>query len=216
MSQLSNREIEEAAREAGISPAELRSALAEQAAGGGALVPQAERGLVPPSPRGRSDVHSESALPFPPEQAVRSVKHQLERQLGAKGHMQGGNEADIYDESNGLIYRIQSQGDGGGGALVRVDVDATPMRGRRTLASMGLGATIGLFAIAGLIIPGWIGWALIAGAVALGLLGSTSLFATRSRALANARAYAAQALIEAEHAAPIGGALPAAEADRDA
>jgi hypothetical protein len=64
---------------------------------------------------------------------------------------------------------------------------------------MGLGATVGLFAISGLIIPGLIGWALIAGAVGLTALGSTTMVALRQRAIRDARAITANALVEAEH-----------------
>jgi hypothetical protein len=204
MSQLSDREIEEAAREAGISPAELREALAQQA-GGGALATRPGHGVLPASPRGTTVAHAESNLPYPAEQAVRAVKQQVERELGTTGHMMGSTEADIYDEASGLIYRIQAQGDGGGGAMVRIDVDPTPLRSRRTLTSMGLGASVGLFAVAGLIIPGLIGWALIAGAVGLTALGATTMVALRTRAIKDARAIMARALVEAESRAPIGG-----------
>lgn len=209
MSQLSDDEIEEAAREAGISPAELRSALAEQA-GGGALATRSHHGLLPASTRGTTVAHAESSLPYPPEQAVRAVKQQIEREIGSTGHMMGSTDADIYDEAAGIIYRIQAESDGGGGAMVRIDVDPTPLRSRRTLTSMGLGASVGLFAIAGLIIPGLIGWALLAGALGLTALGATSLVAIRTRAIKDARAIMARALVEAESGAPIGGfrALP--------
>jgi hypothetical protein len=204
MSQLSDRDIEDAAREAGISPGELRGALAEQASGG-VLATRPGRGLLPASTRGVTVAHAELGLPYPPEQAVRAVKNQIEREIGSTGHMMGSKEADIYDEPAGVIYRIQAEDDGGGGgAMVRVDVDPTPMRGRRTLTSMGLGASVGLFAIAGLIIPGLVGWALIAGAVGLTALGGTAMFAMRTRAIKDARAIMAQALVEAENAAPIG------------
>jgi|SRR5690554_4984731 len=207
MGQLSDGEIEEAAREAGISPAELRNALAEQA-GGGALATRAgrgsARGVLPQSTRGATVAHAESSLPYPPEQAVRAVKKQIEREIGSTGHMMGSTEADIYDEPAGVIYRIQAEDDGGGAAMVRIDVDPTPMRGRRTLTSMGLGASVGLFAIAGLIIPGLIGWALLAGAIGIAALGGTSMFAMRTRAIKDARAIMAQALVEAESAAPFG------------
>ncbi len=205
MTQLSDAEIEEAAREAGISPAELRNALAEQSGGGGALATRPARGVVPPPTRGTSVSHSELSLPYPPEQAVRAVKQQIEREIGSTGHMQGSTEADIYDEPAGIVYRIQAEPDGGGGAMVRVDVDPTPLRSRRTLTSMGLGASVGLFAIAGLIIPGLIGWVLVAGAVGLTALGITSMAAMRSRAIKDARAITARALVDVESGAPIGG-----------
>ncbi len=205
MTQLSDSEINDAAREAGISPAELRSALADQASG--ALVPQAGSGVLSPSPRGVSAANAEIALDYPPEQAVRAVKAQLERQLGTSGHMQASTDADVYDEPTGVVYRIQAQSDGAQGSLVRVDIDATPMRSRRTLMGMGFGASIGLFAIAGLIIPGFIGATLVGGAIGLGALGLFSLVTARPRAIKNARATLAHALIEAETAGP--AALPA-------
>lgn len=209
MSQLSDAEIEEAAREAGISPAELRNALAEQA-GGGALATRPSDGVVPPPTRGTTVSHTETSLPYPPEQAVRAVKQQIEREIGSTGHMMGSTEADIYDEPAGIVYRVQAEGDGAGGAMVRVDVDPTPLRSRRTLTSMGLGASVGLFAIAGLIIPGLVGWALVAGAVGLTVLGATSMVAMRSRAIKDAKAITARALVEAESGVAIGGmrALP--------
>lgn len=202
MTQLSDREIEEAAREAGITPAELRNALAEKA-GGGALMKV--HGALPASTRGTTVAHAETSLPYPPEQAVRAVKQQIEHEIGARGHMMGSTDADIYDEATGIIYRIQAQSDGAEGALVRIDVDPTPLRSRRTLTSMGLGASVGLFAIAGLIIPGVIGWALLAGAVGLTALGATSLIALRARAIKDAEATMARALVEAESGSPIGG-----------
>lgn len=205
MTDLSDAEIDEAAREAGISPAEMRSILADQASGG-ALAHRPRRGNLPPSTRGVSIDHSESSLPYPPEQAVRSVKRQIEREIGSTGHMMGSKEADIYDESSGVVYRIQAESDGAGGSLVRVDLDPTPLRARRTLASMGLGATVGLFAVTGLVLPGLLGIGLLMGAVGLTALGAATMVALRRRAMKDARAVTAQALVEAEHAAPIGGA----------
>jgi hypothetical protein len=198
MVELSDDEIEATAREAGISPAELRAALVEQAHGRSLATRPVQTGALPASTRGISVLHSESSLPYPPEQAVRSVKRHIERELGANGHMMGSTEADIYDERRGIIYRVQASDDGEGGSLVRVDVDPTPMRSRRTLTSMGVGATVGLFALTGLIIPGLVGWALLAGAVGLTALAVTTMVATRRRAIKDARATTATALVEAE------------------
>lgn len=210
MTQLSDREIEEAAREAGISPAELRSALADQRRqGSSALVPtHGGAGMLPPSVRGRSSANAETTLPYPAEQAVRAVKAQIEREVGGTGHMQGSTEADVYDEPNGIVYRIQAADDGGGGSLVRVDIDATPMRSRRVLSSMGIGATAGLFFLAGVVIPGLLGTALAGGAIGLAVLTVLGMTTSRSRAIKDARATTARALVEAEHGASVGtGAL---------
>jgi hypothetical protein len=200
MSELSDRDIEDAAREAGISPLELRAALEQQANAGALMrVPSA---TLPSNTRGHSVANAESQMPYPPEQAVRSVKHQIEREIGTTGHMMGSTAADIYDEGRGMIYRIQAADDGAGGSLVRIDVDSTPLRSRKTLSGMGLAATVGLFALSGLIvIPGLVGWALLAGAVGLAALGATTMTMTSNRAIKDARATVAHALIEAEHQA---------------
>jgi hypothetical protein len=199
MSELSDIEIEEAAREAGISPLELRAALAQQA-NSGALV-RVPNATLPSNTRGNSVANAESQMPYPPEQAVRSVKHQIEREIGTTGHMMGSTAADIYDEGRGMIYRIQARDDGAGGSLVRIDVDSTPLRSRKTLSGMGLAATVGLFALSGFIVPGLVGWALLAGAGGLSALGVMTMVATSNRALRDARATVAHALIEAEHKA---------------
>jgi hypothetical protein len=202
MSELSDSEIEEAAREAGISPLELRAALEQQRSGNAGALVHVPSPTLPSNARGSSVANAESALPYPPEQAVRSVKHQIEREIGVSGHMMGSTAADIYDEGRGMIYRIQSADDGIGGALVRVDVDATPLRSRKTLTGMGLAATVGLFAVSGLVvIPGLVGWALLAGAAGLAALGATVMTATSNRAVKDARATVAHALVEAEHQA---------------
>jgi hypothetical protein len=200
MSELSDLEIEEAAREAGISPLELRAALEQQRANPGALM-RTSSATLPSNTRGTSVANAESQLPYPPEQAVRSVKHQIEREIGITGHMMGSTAADIYDEERGMIYRIQAANDGAGGALVRIDVDSTPLRSRKTLSGMGLAATVGLFALSGLIVPGLVGWGLLAGAVALAALGATTMTATSNRAIKDARATVAHALVEAEYQA---------------
>ena len=217
MNELSDQEIEEAAREAGISPAELRAAMSERDDPGGALAHRPERGVVGAPTRGVSVAMNETNLPLPPEAAVRSVKKLIEAEIGSTGHMMGSTEADIYDEPAGVVYRVKAADDGSGGAMVRVDIDPTPLRSRRTLSSMALGATVGLFAVTGLIIPGLLGYALLAGAVGLTALGATSMVALRNRVIKDAGQISAHALIEAEHRGPIGGAsaLPPAPHDPD-
>jgi hypothetical protein len=213
MSELSQRDIEEAAREAGISAAELRNELARQRGArvdpGQALATTGERGLLPVSPRGISTANAESPLPFPAEQAVRAVKQSIEAQVGGRGHMMGAKQADILDEDAGVIYRIQAEDDGSGGALVRVDIDPTPLRAKRTLMAMGLGATVGLFFLSGVIIPGLLGTALVGAALGLGVVGGISLGTQGDRASRGARYVASTALVEAEYggtrALPPGG-----------
>ncbi|MFV8749838.1 hypothetical protein ACNOYE_04755 [Nannocystaceae bacterium ST9] len=203
MSDLSERDIEEAAREAGITPAELRGELARQRgvapAGSAALVHLGERGLLPASERGTSIANAESTLPFPAEQAVRTIKRSIEQQVGSRGHMMGSQQADVYDEQGGVIYRVQAEDDGQGGSLVRIDIDPTPVRAKRMLMAMGLGATIGLFFLSGVIIPGLLGTALVGAAIGMGVIGGISLGTQTSRASRSARYVASTALVEAEH-----------------
>lgn len=205
MSDLSDRDIEDAAREAGISPAELRHELARQRGASGpadpgqALARTYDRGLLPVSTRGISTANVESPLPFPPEQAVRAVKQSIEQQVGSRGHMMGAKQADILDDEAGVIYRVQAEDDGSGGALVRVDIDPTPLRAKRTLQAMGLGATVGLFFLSGVIIPGLLGTALIGAAISLGLIGGIGLSKQGDRASRGARYVASTALVEAEY-----------------
>lgn len=215
MSDLSERDIEDAAREAGISPAELRQELARQRGAsshggpGQALARTGERGLLPVSTRGISTANAESPLPFPAEQAVRAVKQSIEQQVGSRGHMMGAKQADILDDEAGVIYRVQAQDDGNGGSLVRVDIDPTPLRAKRTLQAMGLGATVGLFFLSGVIIPGLLGTSLIGAAISLGLIGGIGLGKQGDRANRGARYVASTALVEAEYgssrALPPGG-----------
>lgn len=206
MSELSDRDIEEAAREAGISPDELRSELARKdpknpyaANQPSRALTRADEALLPAVPRGSSVAHVSSPLPFVPETAARAVKASIEQQTGSRGQMHGSREADVYDERSGVIYRVQAEDDGEGGSLVRVDIDTTPLRAKRVLVAMGLGATAGLFLLTGVILPGLLGLALIGSALGMGVLGGVTLATQGARATRGARYVASTALIESEH-----------------
>lgn len=207
MSELSERDIEDAAREAGISPDELRSELARRS-GGEPSNPYASNEPryalarrdveLPAIPRGNSADHVSSPLALPPESAARAVKHHIEQQLGTRGQMHGSREADVYDEQTGMVYRVQAEDDGEGGSLVRVDLDPTPLRAKRVLVGMGLGATAGLFLLTGMVLPGVLGLALIGSALGIGVLGGVSLATASTRATKHARYVASTALVESE------------------
>jgi hypothetical protein len=203
MSELSERDLEDAAREAGISPDELRSELARRSGGpanpyaGSNALAQRDAEL-PPVARGSSADHVSSPLPLPPESAVRAVKHHIEQQLGTRGQMHGSREADVYDEQSGMVYRVHAEDDGEGGSLVRIDLDPTPLRAKRVLVGMGLGASAGLFLLTGFVLPGLLGFALIGSALGIGVLGGVTLATASARATKHARYVASTALVEAE------------------
>jgi hypothetical protein len=191
----SDEELRQAAAEAGISPQELRTALAER---DGALVP-AKKGIASLVPRRESQVrHVESPLAMPPREALGAVRGSIEAQTGLRGHQQGDARADIVDDGAGLTYRILSETDGAGGSLVRVEIDPSTGRGAQALATTGVvGITATLVAL------GWLFGALtlVFGGAAVGVLGGLLIGRNALRLLKatnHAQGTAAQALMEAE------------------
>jgi len=201
MAQLSDEELREAAAEAGISPQELRQALAVRDSN--APVPERSvRSLVGGPSRGVSARHAEGRLPMSPAGAIAAVRASIERQTGRTGHRQGDLEADIVDDEANVTYRIRAEDDGAGGALVRVDVDPTAGKGLQAVSGVGIaGVSLALVAL------GWLFSAttLWLGGIGVALLGG--LLVGRSvialgQATTRAAGVAAQALVEAEEASP--------------
>lgn len=194
---LSDEELRQAAAEAGISPQELRLALAERH-GNLPARPEGAKSVTGAPTRGVSTTHAEGQLPLPPQQALDAVRRSIERQTGKRGHGQGEGEADIVDDDAGLTYRLRASSDGGEGALVRVDVDASSGKGTQALATTGVvGVTATLVAL------GWLFSAttLWLGGLGMGVLGGLLVFRSLIRlrqGAASAQAIAAHALMEAE------------------
>src|SRR5690242_13321910 len=91
----SDEELRQAAAEAGISPQELRLALAER----DGAVPAKAKGVASLVPRRESAVkHVESPLAMPPRDALGAVRGSIETQTGLRGHQQGDARADIVDD----------------------------------------------------------------------------------------------------------------------
>lgn len=197
---LSEQELREAAAEAGISPEELRRALVERngpQANGKALVRRPESAAM-------AQYSAETRLELPPEQALDVVRRALAKQVGNTGHRQGPSRADIVDDSAGVVYKISTENDGQGGALVKVDVDAGAGRSNLALGGFILGGfSLGITAFGALLAP-LIMWA----GITLGVVGATALFfaaARLSQGRRRAELIVAQALVEAEEApAPAG------------
>lgn len=205
MAQLTDDELRDAAAEAGISPQELRQALAVRE---GSL-PEHQRSvaaILGTPGRGVSARHAEGRLQLPPGEALAAVRGSIERQTGRTGHKQGEGEADIVDDVAGVTYRIRAEDDGAGGALVRVDVDPTAGKGLQAVSGVGIaGVALALVAL---------GWLFGAATLWLGGLGVAivgGLLVGRSvirlgQAVSGAAGVAAQALVEADDRAM--GALP--------
>jgi hypothetical protein len=214
MAELSDQELREAAAEAGISPHELRHALAQRE--GVDLVRRDGDGgpasVMGPPARGSSAAHVEGPVARPPAHALAAVRASIERQTGRTGHRQGEHEADVVDDDLGLTYRVRAQDDGAGGALVRIDVDPTSGRSARAVALAGVGGVAFVLLGLGLVFGSTM---LVLGAIALGGLGGLWVgrrAAQLGRGLASARAIAGNALMEAEDEAGGApqGALPPA------
>jgi hypothetical protein len=205
MAELTDEELREAAAEAGISPNELRHALAVRAGTAGDNLP-ATSALGDPV-RGMAARFTEGRIRQSPPAALGAVRASIERQIGKSGHNQGPDEADIVDDDVGVTYRIRSRDDGDGGALVRVDIDPSAGRGMAALRATSVtGVTVAMVGLAWLLSSTllWLG-ALGMGAIG-GLLVVRSLL-TAVGASKRAVGVAAQALNEADESA-IAGALP--------
>lgn len=198
MAELSDQELREAAAEAGISPQELRHALAQREGVDLAQRDGDAAGVLGPPTRGASATHVEGPVARPPAQALAAVRASIERQTRRTGHRQGEHEADVVDDDLGLTYRMRVLDDGAGGSLVRVDVDPTAGKSVRHLALTGVGGVVSILLGLGLAFGSTM---FVLGAVVLGVVGG--LFVGRraaqlGRGIASARAIASNALMEAE------------------
>jgi hypothetical protein len=186
----SDDDLREAAAEAGISPAELRTALAEREGIVGTTA-LAKRGQSTPA-------RLDGAVGLPPRDALAAVRASIERQSGFRGHLQGEAQADIVDDGHGLTWRVHSRTDEGGGALVQVEIDRSAGAGAQKLATAGLigisGAVVAVGALFGAL-------TLVLGGFAIAGIGGFVLmrnFVRMMQASRNAESIAAQALVEAE------------------
>ena len=198
---LTDQELREAAAEAGISPEELRQALAQRAGGttGTALTRSAGAAVT--------GYAAQTQLALAPDQAIEAVRAGIARQVGHRGHRQGNGSIDILDDSTGMLYRIQAEPDGQGGALVRVGSE-------RTGSSLALAAVmfttvavgVGLL---GLLLSTMMVWlsVLMAAAGGAGIYLATHRVAGMQR---RSEQVVAQALVEAEEAVPLTPGTPRA------
>ena len=198
MTQLSNEEIRDIATQSGLSPEAVRRSLSESTS----LARQSSGGMVPASVRGKSAAFVETRLAEAPDQAIQRVRAAIEKESRSKGHMQGGSEADIVDEARDLTYRLRVEDDGGGGALVRVDIDPSNANAKSTLAKWGLGLTtltIGGLALLSGSLWLWIGTAAVGVGGFMGVANHRRLVHSR---IQDAHSLVSQSLNEVESRAP--------------
>lgn len=201
MSALSEQEIRDAAAEAGISPAELQAALI--ARGGEVPARLAQNfAILAPLPPG-TELASEARLGEAPDRALLRMKNLVEQHVGARGHMQGKEIAEIVDEQRNLTYRLRAQSDGIGGALVRVEIDTQAARAAIAVAN-GVMLTVGLALGTALAFTGQVAAAAFAFVIACLIFTGSSLWARKRhlRQLAQAKTLATHAVFDAEESAP--------------
>ncbi len=198
---LTDQELREAAAEAGISPEELRQALAQRSGGGtGTALAKSAGAAV-------QGYAAQTQLALPPDQALESVRSAIARQVGHRGHRQGNGDIDILDDRTGMLYRIHADPDGQGGALVRVGTERTGSSlalAAVMFTTVALGVTALGFLLSSLMM--WMG---------LGLLvaGGAGVFLAGGRVAGMQRQseqVVAQALVEAEEAVPLAPGPPRA------
>jgi len=199
--ELTDRDLREAAAEAGISPSELRDALVKRD-GTAPVVHDVGGSLVAAPRRGNTVLFAEGRLPAEPVEALAQVRGAVERVTGASGHHHGDLEADIVDERLGLTFMVRSVADGEAGSLVRVDVDPTQARGNRVLTAMLTGTVaVGMLGV------GWLFslTSLMVGGVGMAILGGY-LYSSQAgkirAALADGQAIASQAVADVKRSTP--------------
>ncbi|MBL9104569.1 MAG: hypothetical protein JNL82_26730 [Myxococcales bacterium] len=199
---LTEQELRDAAAEAGISPEELRQALVQRSGGtpGGALARSSGAAV--------QGYTAQTHLSLPPDQASERVRAAIGAQVGHRGHRQGNGDIDILDDKTGMVYRIHTEGDGQGGALVHVSTE-------RTGGTLALAGTMFGAATLGIIGVGWLFSLSLFFWLGIGLLaaGGAGLFMASKRVGDNhrqAQLVVSQALVDAEEALPAADAPPRA------
>lgn len=199
---LTEQELREAAAEAGISPEELRQALVQRSTGAASPGP-----LARTSGAAVQSYSAQTHLSLPPDRAAEQVRSAIGKQVGHRGHRQGNGDIDILDDKTGMLYRIHSEGDGQGGALVHVATERTG--GTMMLAGVMFGAaSLGILAVGWLFssLIFWLGFGLL-------MAGGAGLFLANQRVGANhrqAQLVVSQALVDAEEGLPVADAPPRA------
>jgi hypothetical protein len=198
---LTDQELREAAAEAGISPEELRQALAQRSNGApnSALARSAGAAVQGYSAR--------TQLSLPPDRAAETVRAAIAHQVGHRGHRQGNGDIDILDERAGMLYRIRSESDGQGGALVEVRSERSGNNlalAALMFSGVAVGVTILGFMISTIVMM--LGLGLLAGSViAIVMAGGRAAGMQKQAELV-----VAQALVEAEEAVPLTAGPPRA------
>jgi len=198
---LTDQELREAAAEAGISPEELRQALAQRS---GATSPTA---LARSAGAAAQAYSARTQLALPPDRAAETLRAAIQRHVGHRGHRQGNGDIDILDDRSGMLYRIHSESDGQGGALVEVRTERTGNNlalAAVMFAGVALGVTVLGYMLSTMLMMLGLGL-LVASGVGVVMAGGRAAGMQKQAELV-----VAQALVEAEEAVPLTAGPPRA------
>lgn len=188
MSSLSDKELEQAATEAGLSLGELKDALARRESGD---VVDKEVKL----PTTKADGKVEARFAMQPSLALNHLHRVFNQQVDYVPSRGRDGQISYVSERMGIAYRLHSESDGSPtGALVRVDIDVSPRLRtykRRVFPMVALIAALGL--ISGGFSLSWY--------VVLGFISLFSVFQIKTQVLKFAEATAQAALARANQAA---------------
>lgn len=193
MSSLSDKELAQAAAEAGISPEELKEALARRASG-----EIAEKQDKSATTKTHGTIHARFSRP--PSQAFAHVHRVFSQQVDYVPTRSKDGQIRYVNKRLGFAYRLNSESDGTPtGALVRVDIDVSQRMKqfqRRILPITALGAVFFLL----------VGGFPASSYIAFGAFSVLSVFQTRKQTLKFAQETARIALDRANQNAR--GVLP--------
>lgn len=198
MTNLSDREIAEAAAEVGISPAELRQAMAQRNGNLPARIQEQQQGVIAASTRGQVHDFVETQVSAEPSAALAHVRRFVEKQSGKRGHQQGKGQVDIVDDKQGIVYRLRAESDGAQGSIVRVDLDLSVSKARPAYVAMAAPVLGGIASLSMAMILGTLTSPLVWIPFAAMILGSVFwMRKSSSGALEHAREVAQAAVVEA-------------------
>lgn len=189
MSSLSDKELAQAAAEAGISPGELKEALARRESG-----EVVEKEAKPGSTKTHGFVQARFATQ--PSQALSRAHRIFNQQVDYVATRSKDGQISYVNERMGFAYRLNSESDGTPmGALVRVDIDASQ---RMKQLRRGMLPMLGMLILFSFLSGGTSTVSYLFIALAVGI---TSFFQTRKQTVKFAKKTAQMALDRANQEA---------------
>jgi len=203
MGEFSKEEIAEMAEETGLTPAQVREAVADsnpdKEKHGGAIESSASANREAPHTKGLAGHRSTQHLALPPQLALQEVVRSLEGALDVRAQFRGDTRATVSDLPNGIAYHVEATREDGDNSVVTVHLDPAVAR-HRTLVTRSGAVTNSI--VAGLLLLTF-GYPTILTIVAGSIIGAGFWFSQHTRArglrgLAKGRGLVASALTGAE------------------